>query len=150
MFNPKFLNEQVRRNISWFPNDFMFQLTPEEFVTLKSQFVTSSWGGFRKLPHAFTEQGVAMLSSVLNSKHAVQVNIVIMRTFVKLRKILSTHKDLAHKLEELERKFETHDRQIESVFEAIRQLMTPPEKPKRRIGFTVDEPKIKYRTRRRN
>jgi hypothetical protein len=146
----KVFMQSVKRNIDRFPEDFMFQLTPEEFVTLKSQFVTSSWGGFRKLPHAFTEQGVAMLSSVLNSKHAVQVNIVIMRTFVKLRKILSTHKDLAHKLEELERKFETHDRQIESVFEAIRQLMTPPEKPKRRIGFTVDEPKIKYRTRRRN
>ncbi|MBI5477052.1 MAG: ORF6N domain-containing protein [Ignavibacteriales bacterium] len=145
------LNEQVKRNIRRFPNDFMFQLTKEEDEALISQFAISKGrGGYRKLPFAFTEQGVAMLSSVLHSDRAIDVNIAIMRAFVKLRQILATHKDLAHKLEELERKFETHDIQIKSVFEAIRQLMTPPEKPKRRIGFTVDEPKIRYSTRRKN
>jgi len=129
------LNEQVKRNIRRFPGDFMFQLTRKEFKILKSQFAISSWGGTRKLPYAFTEQGVAMLSSVLHSERAVQVNIAIMRAFVKLRQILSTHKELAHKLEQLERKIEKHDEEIRVIFEAIRQLMTPPEKPKRRIGF---------------
>ena len=100
------------------------------------QFGISSWGGVRKLPYVFTEQGVAMLSSVLRSKRAIQVNIAIMRTFVKLKAILSTHKELAHKLNELERKIEKHDVDIQSVFEAIRQLMAPPqEKPRRMIGF---------------
>lgn len=129
------LNEQVKRNIRRFPGDFMFQLTRKEFKILKSQFAISSWGGTRKLPYVFTEQGVAMLSSVLHSERAVQVNIAIMRVFVKLRQILSTHKTLAHKLEQLERKIEKHDGEIRTIFEAIRQLMAPPEKPKRRIGF---------------
>ncbi|MBI5020846.1 MAG: ORF6N domain-containing protein [Ignavibacteriales bacterium] len=147
----KRLNEQVRRNISRFPEDFMFQLTPEEYIFLRSQIATSKSGsgGRRYLPLAFTEQGVAMLSTVLNSERAIQVNIAIMRAFVKLRQILATHKDLAHKLEELERKFETHDIQIKSVFEAIRQLMTPPEKPKRQIGFIVEEPKSRYTIKRK-
>ena len=131
----KRLNEQVKRNIKRFPEDFMFRLTKEEFKNLKSQFATSSWGGIRKLPYVFTEQGVAMLSSVLHSERAVQVNIAIMRVFVKLRQILSTHKELAHKLEALERKIEKHDAEIQGIFEAIRQLMVVPEKPKRRIGF---------------
>ena len=129
------LNEQVKRNIKRFPEDFMFQLTEKEFKNLKSQFATSSWGGTRKLPYAFTEQGVAMLSSVLHSERAVQMNIAIIRVFVRLRQILSTHKTLAHKLEALERKIEKHDEEICTIFEAIRQLMTVPEEPKRRIGF---------------
>jgi hypothetical protein len=126
------LNEQVKRNIKRFPEDFMFQLTREEFKILKSQFATSSWGGTRKLPYAFTEQGVAMLSSVLNSERAILVNIQIMRAFTKLRKMLLAHADLKRKIETMERKY---DKQFKIVFEAIKQLLTPPEKPKRRIGF---------------
>lgn len=137
----KRLKEQVRRNLARFPSDFMFQLTPEEFDILRSQIATSSWGGRRYSPYAFTEQGVAMLSSVLNSERAIQVNIEIMRAFVKLREILSTHKELARKLEELERKYDT---QFKIVFEAIRQLMKPPEKPKRKIGFKVKESQSRY------
>jgi hypothetical protein len=140
------LNKAVRRNIDRFPQDFSFQLSKEEFENLMFQIGTSNdpkrhgapstrWGGTRKLPRAFTEQGVAMLSSVLRSKRAVMVNIGIMRAFVRLREFLSTHKDLALKLEELERKYETHDTQIKAVFEAIRQLMAPPEKPKHKFGF---------------
>jgi len=134
---PKVLLQSVKRNIDRFPSDFMFQLTKEEFVNLKSQFVTSSWGGLRRAhPYAFTEQGIAMLSSVLRSKKAIHVNIAIMRAFVKLREILSTHKDLAHKLDELERKSGRHDLEIQSIFEAIRQMMEPPPvPPKPRIGF---------------
>jgi hypothetical protein len=147
----KRLNEQVRRNISRFPDDFMFQLTDDEYELLRSQNATSKSGsgGRRYLPLAFTEQGVAMLSTVLNSERAIQVNIAIMRAFVKLREMLSTHKDLALKLEELERKFEFHDKQIKSIFEAIRQLMLPPEKPKQPIGFRVEEPKTKYALRKK-
>ena len=130
------LNKAVTRNIDRFPVDFMFQLTKEESQNLMFQFGTSSWGGTRKLPRVFTEQGVAMLSTVLRSKKAIHVNIIIMRTFVKLSQILSTHKDLAHKLNELERKVEKHDVDIKSIFAAIRQLMAPlPEKPRRIIGF---------------
>jgi len=129
------LNEQVKRNIRRFPSDFTFLLTRQEVMILKSQIATSRWGGRRKLPYVFTEQGVAMLSSVLNSERAIQVNVAIMRAFVKLRQILSTHKELAHKLEQLERKTEKHDTEIRGIFEAIRQLMIPPEKTKRKIGF---------------
>ncbi|MDI6752453.1 MAG: ORF6N domain-containing protein [bacterium] len=131
----KNLNKAVKRNIERFPEDFMFQLTREEFVNLKFHFGTSSWGGTRTLPYAFTEQGVAMLSSVLRSKRAILVNIQIMRTFTKIREILSTHKELAHKLAEHERKIERHDVEIKAVFEAIRQLMTPPTKEMKKIGF---------------
>jgi len=133
----KRLKEQVKRNIKRFPDDFMFQLTKEEFGYWRSQFATSNSDkmGLRHRSYAFTEQGVAMLSTVLNSERAIQVNIAIMRAFVKLRRILSTHKELAHKLEQLERKIEKHDTEIHAIFEAIRQLMTPPEKPKRSIGF---------------
>ena len=131
----KVLIQAVKRNHRRFPNDFMLLLTLQEVRNLRSQFVTSSWGGLRYLPCAFTEQGVAMLSSVLNSERAIQVNIAIMRAFVKLRQILSTHKELVHKLNELERKFEKHDTEIQSIFEAIRQLMSPSTPPKRRIGF---------------
>lgn len=139
------LNKAVRRNLDRFPEDFMFQLLEEEFKDLKFQFGTSRWGGTRKQPYAFTEHGVAMLSSVLRSKRAAQVNIEIMRAFVKLRELLATHKDLARKLEELEKKY---DSQFRIVFEAIRQLMMPPEKTKRQIGFRVEERNVPYRVRR--
>lgn len=130
------LNQAVKRNISRFPDDFMFRLTREETKELnRSQTVIGSQKHRdpRYPPFAFTEQGVAMLSSVLRSERAVQVNIIIMRTFVRLREILATHKDLAHKIEELEKKY---DAQFRVVFDAIRQLMAPPpETKKRRIGF---------------
>jgi len=129
------LNKAVARNQDRFPSDFMFQLTDEEWGALIFQFGRSKQrGGRRHAPFAFTEQGVAMLSSVLRSKRAVQVNVEIMRAFVRLRELLASHKDLARKLDELERQY---DKQFQVVFEAIRQLMTPPDdgKPKRRIGF---------------
>jgi len=131
----KVLNQAVKRNIDRFPEDFMFQLSEEEHEILRSQFVTSKdkGGGRRYLPYAFTEQGVAMLSSVLHSKRAINVNIQIMRSFVKLREMLQTHKDLARKLEELERKY---DSQFRIVFDAVRQLMSPPpEGERQKIGF---------------
>ena len=132
------LNQAVRRNITRFPEDFMFQLSNEEMENWKSQIVISNKErmGFRKRPNAFTENGVAMLSSVLNSERAIEVNIQIMRTFTKLREILSTHKELAHKLSQLENKIERHDGEIKAIFNAIRQLMaSPPETKKRKIGF---------------
>jgi len=132
------LNQAVKRNIVRFPGDFMFRLTQKEVGLLVSQNVIPQrkyLGG--SLPYAFTEEGVAMLSTVLKSERAILVNIAIMRAFVKLREILSTHKDLAAWLDELEKKY---DQQFRVVFEAIRQLMQPPEKPKRRLGFRVDEP----------
>jgi hypothetical protein len=134
----KVLIQAVKRNIKRFPEDFMFQLNAQEYEILKSQFVTSSWGGLRRAyPYAFTEQGVAMLSSVLRSDRAVQVNIAIMRAFVKLRQIFSTHKELAHKLDELEHRVEMHDSKIKDIFEAIRQLMAAPAEEKRKItGFS--------------
>ena len=136
----KRFNERVKRNIERFPIDFMFQLTKSEYTVLRSQIVTSKGkGGRRYLPYVFTEQGVAMLSSVLNSKKAIKVNIQIMRAFVKLREILSTHKELAQKLKELELKIDSHDQQIQSIFEVINQLLIPPEKPKKKIGFTIGE-----------
>ena len=128
------LNKAVTRNLDRFPNDFMFRLTREEFNNLKFHFGTSRWGGTRKPPRAFTEQGVAMLSGVLRSKRAVMVNIEIMRAFVRLREILATHKQLARKLAELEKKY---DRQFAQVFEAIRQLMEPPKQTGEPIGFRV-------------
>ncbi len=136
------LNQAVKRNKNRFPDDFMFQLTNGDTGSLVSQNVIPHrkyFGG--ALPYAFTEQGVAMLSSVLHSTKAVKVNIEIMRAFVRLREILATHKDLARKLEELEQKY---DKQFRIVFEAIRELMTPSEKPKRQIGFKITEPKMKY------
>ncbi len=135
-------NQAVRRNILRFPADFMFQLTAEEAENLRSQIVISSWGGRRYLPLVFTEQGIAMLSSVLKSERAIQVNIAIMRAFVKLREVLATHKDLALRLEELETKFQRHDGQIREVFEAIRALLaaTP---AKRSFGFAVQAPRQK-------
>ena len=132
----KRLNEQVKRNIKRFPKDFMFQLTWKEAEFSRSQFATLKQGqNIKYRPYVFTEQGVAMLSSVLNSERAIQVNIMIMRAFTKLREILLTHKELAIKLEVLERKYANHDEKIQKIFEAIRQLMIPPQEPKRRIGF---------------
>ncbi len=134
------LIQAVKRNKDRFPNDFMFHLNDAEFKNLKSQIVTSSWGGVRRAnPYAFTEQGVAMLSSVLKSKRAVRVNIQIMRAFVLLRKMVVTHKELALKLAELERKVSKHEGDIRMIFEAIKQLMAPPlSLPKRKIGFHAD------------
>lgn len=136
---PRALVQAVKRNIERFPEDFMFQLSVEEFANLKSQIVTSNWGGIRRAaPYAFTEQGVAMLSSVLRSKRAVMVNIEIMRAFVRLRQMLASHADLARKLAALERKY---DSQFKAVFDAIRELMTPPLAKKRSIGFVSWEEK---------
>jgi hypothetical protein len=131
---PKALLQAVKRHAERFPADFMFQLSLQEFKDLKSQIVTSSWGGIRRaLPYAFTEQGVAMLSGVLNSPRAIRVNIEIMRAFVRIRRILLENKDLALRLDELENKY---DHQFKIVFDAIRELMAPPAKPRRKIGFT--------------
>lgn len=131
---PRALVQAVKRNRERFPPDFMFQLNASELTNLKSQIVTSSWGGARRArPYAFTEQGVAMLSSVLRSPRAVRVNIEIMRAFVRLRRMLASHKELAARLDELEKKY---DAQFRAVFDAIRELMEPPPRPpKPRIGF---------------
>jgi len=140
----KALLRAVKRNRSRFPADFMLQLSKEEFANLRYQFgtsssssqiVISSWGGRRYPPYAFTEQGVAMLSSVLSSPRAILVNIAIMRAFVRLREILNTHAELARKLDSLEKRY---DSQFKVVFDAIRQLMTPPEPKTKRIGFKKD------------
>lgn len=143
----KVLKQAVRRNMERFPGDFMFVLDRDEFAVLRSQTVTSKpeeRGGSRYLPMVFTEQGVAMLSSVLKSKSAVQVNIAIMRTFVRLRKMLESHRELALKLEELEAKY---DEQFRVVFDALRELMKPPEPKKNPMGFRVREEVEKYTTR---
>ena len=139
----KRLNEQVRRNRARFPEDFMFQLTAEEVASLRSQIATSNKGrgGRRYAPYAFTEQGVAMLSTVLNSERAILVNIEIMRTFVRLRQMLASNTQLARKLADLEKKY---DAQFKVVFDAIRQLMTPPQPKNRKIGFLVEEKAAAY------
>jgi len=136
---PRLLVQAVKRNIERFPEDFMFQLSPEEFANLKSQIGISSWGGVRTAPYAFTEQGVSMLSSVLRSARAIQVNIEIMRAFVQLRQMLSSNAELSQKLVALEKKY---DIKFRAVFEAIRELMTPSDpKKKRPIGFAPWEKK---------
>ena len=167
----KVLNQAVNRNRKRFPDDFMFQLTAEEALVLRSQTVTSSlkgagnqevtknWSQFvttshkyrgtKYRPYAFTEQGIAMLSSVLNSKRAVKVNIAIMRAFVKLRWALETNRELARKFSELERRVDKHDEEIAAILEAIRQLMGPQEKPRREIGFHVREKAPRYRATKR-
>ena len=132
----KALNQAVKRHASRFPHDFVFQLSSKEFDHLKSQIVTSSWGGLRRArPYAFTEEGVAMLSSVLKSERAVKVNIAIMRAFVKLRETLETNRELARKFAELEKRVGKHDADIAAIIDAIRQLMAPPEKPRREMIF---------------
>ena len=139
------LNKAVKRNAERFPTDFVFQLDSEEVANLKFQFGISSWGGRRRRPYAFTEQGVAMLSSVLNSERAVKVNIAIMRAFVKLREALDTNRELAKKFAELEHRVGKHDEEIAAILEAIRQLMAPAEKPRREIGFHVRERAGRYK-----
>jgi len=167
----KVLNQAVKRNRERFPDDFMFQLTASETSFLRSQFVTLKeqdaanegvvenrsqivTGSFkhretRSRPYAFTEQGVAMLSSVLKSERAVKVNIAIMRAFVKLREALETNRELAGKFSELEKRVGKHDEKIGAILEAIWQLMGPPTKPRREIGFHVREKSPRYRTRKR-
>jgi hypothetical protein len=130
------LNEQVSRNSERFPEDFMFQLTAEEFANLKSQFATSSWGGRRKLPYVFTEHGAIMAASVLNSPRAIEISVHVVRAFVRLRELVAGNKELAQKLNQLERKVGAHDRAIAELINAIRQLMTPLDLKKNRpIGF---------------
>ena len=137
----KALNQAVKRNIERFPEDFMFQLTREEAYSLRSQIVTLKRGQHIKyLPSVFTEQGVAMLSSVLNSKRAIMVNIQIMRTFTKLREMIEGNKELKLKMEDLEKKY---DKQFQAVFDAIKRLIEPEIKPKRKIGFYVADEEIK-------
>ena len=146
----KNLNKAVKRNSERFPADFMFQLTPEELRSLRFQFGTSkARGGLRYPPYAFTEQGVAMLSSVLKSDRAIRVSVAIMRTFVRLRQILESNRELAQKFSELEQRIGKHDDAIAAILEAIRQLMAPPEKPRREIGFHVREKAARYRVRKR-
>ena len=136
---PREVVQAVKRNIERFPDDFMVQVTEAEFGILRSQTVISSWGGTRYRPYAFTEQGVAMLSSVLRSKRAIEVNIEIMRAFVRLRELLAGNQELAKKLAELEKKhdlkFLEYDGHLKVVFEAINQLLAPPSPPRRRLGF---------------
>ena len=131
------LNQAVKRNAERFPGDFMFRLTAEEGATLKSRIVISTgWGGRRRsLPLAFTEQGVAMLSGVLNSSRAIQVNVAIVRAFVRMREAMSSDRELARRLDSLEKKYAAHDVRIRGIFDAIRALMEPPKIPRRRIGY---------------
>ena len=141
------LKRQVRRNMERFPGDFMFQLSVEENDSLRRHFGTLKGGEHSKyLPYVFTEQGIAMLSSVLRGKRAVLVNIQIMRVFVKLRKLLLRHKELALQLAQLERRIEEHDEEISVIFDAIRKLTKPPEGTRRRIGFSAKERRAVYRT----
>ena len=130
----KVLKQAVKRNRKRFPFDFMFELTIKEFENLRSQFVTSSWGGSRYLPMAFTEQGVAMLSGILNSERAIEVNIAIMRTFVQVRKLMDTNKDLAKKIDSLEQKY---DEQFETVFNAIGELIQKENEPRKPVGYKL-------------
>jgi hypothetical protein len=142
----KNLNKAVKRNAERFPADFMFQLTPEELRSLRFQFGTSkARGGLRYPPYAFTEEGVAMLSSILKSDRAIRVNVAIMRTFVRLRQTLESNRELAQKFSELERRVGVQDDEIAAILEAIRQLMAPSEKPRREIGFHVRERAGRYR-----
>src|SRR6059058_6222952 len=141
------LNKAMRRNRERFPSDFMFQLTAAEAESLIFQFgIAKGRGGRRYRPYAFTEQGVAMLSSILKSERAVKVNIAIMRAFVKLRQTLESNRELARKFSQLEQRLGKHDKEIAAIIDAIRQLMAPPEKPKREIGFHVREQTTRYRT----
>jgi len=144
------LNQAVRRNVKRFPQDFMFKLTQtekNEVITICDHLKNLKYA--KALPNAFTEHGAIMVASVLNTQRAIQVSVFVVRAFVKLREMLSTHKELAHKLAALERKLQNHDESIRSLVAAIRQLMAPPEPepPKKRIGFLVEEPKVRYITK---
>jgi len=137
----KRLNEQVKRNAARFPEDFMFQLTPAEHANLRSQIATSSsgtHGGRRHAPFAFTEHGTIMAASVLNSPKALEMSVLVVRAFVRLRQIVASHQQLTAKLNELERKYASHDTQIAALINAVRALMTSPVKPRKRIGFRVE------------
>jgi ORF6N domain len=142
------LNKAVKRNRDRFPTDFMFQLNAQEARLIFQFGIAKDKGGRRHLPYAFTEQGVAMLSSVLKGERAVKVNIAIMRMFVKLREVLETNRELARKFAELEKHVGKHDVEISAIIDAIRQLMTPPSKPRREIGFHVREKPPRYGTGR--
>ena len=131
----RILNQSIKRNIKRFPKDFMFQLSEKEFKNLMSQNVTSSWGGTRKMPYVFTEQGVAMLAGVLNSEIAIQVNIRIIRIFTKLREAMLTHKDILIKLEQLEKQVVQNSEEIQMIFATMKELLNPPQPPRPRIGF---------------
>jgi hypothetical protein len=144
------LNQAVRRNLKRFPQDFMFKLSQPEkdqVITICDHLKNLKYA--KALPNAFTEHGAIMAASVLNTEKAIQISVFVVRAFVKLREMLSTHKELAYKLAELERKLQNHDESIQSLVVAIRQLMAPskPEPPKKRIGFVVEEPKVPYRTK---
>jgi hypothetical protein len=132
------LNEQVRRNRARFPADFIFELTSEEFANLKSQSATSSWGGRRKRPLAFTEHGAIMAATVLNSPRAAEMTIYVVRAFVQLRDLLASNRQLATKFAELERKVSSHDQAIVGIVEALREFMHPPAPKRRPIGFTAN------------
>jgi len=133
------LNEQVKRNEDRFPKDFMFQLTAKEFENLKSQFATSSWGGRRKPPFAFTEQGVSMLSGVLNSQVAIQVHIQIIRIFTKMKEMLMTNKEILLKVEKMEMEVTNNKKDIAAIFKVLKQLLNPPQEQRKRFGFKPDE-----------
>ncbi len=145
------LNEAVKRNRTRFPVDFMFQLTEEESKCLTSQIAMSNGrrGGRRTLPLAFTEHGVLMAANVLKSDRAVTMSLYVVRAFVRLREVLATHKELAQQVRLLESKIDTHDQTIQAIIETLRRIMQPQEPPKRKIGFTVDEPAVAYRVRRK-
>ncbi len=144
------LNRAVKRNRSRFPADFMFELTAEEVANLKCQIGISSWGSRRRArSHAFTEHGIAMLPGVLSSERAIKMNVAIMRAFVRLRQMIDTNRELSRKFSELEQRVGKHDEEIAAILEAIRQLMAPPEKPRREIGFHVRERASRYRVRKR-
>jgi len=135
------LNEQVRRNRKRFPDDFLFELTTEEFANLKSRFATSSWGGRRKRPLAFTEHGAIQAATILNSPRAVEMSVYVVRAFVKLREVLSSNRELARRFEQLESRLDSklteHDEAIAAILSAIRELMRPRDPPRRGIGFTA-------------
>jgi hypothetical protein len=131
----KALNRAVKRNVTRFPEDFMFQLTAAEAEDLRCQIGTSSWGGRRYRPHAFTEHGAVMLASVLNSRRAVEMSIVVVRAFIMLREVMATHRELARKIEELERNQKEHGRHIAAIYDMVKKLVAPPSRPARRIGY---------------
>ena len=134
----KILVQSVKRHLKRFPHDFMFLLTRQELTNLRPQIVTSSWGGRRYLPFVFTEQGIAMLSSILNSERAIQINILIMRTFVNLKKAFASETEILHKLAELENRLDKQDQRTREILDAIRILMVVEQKPKRKIGFNSE------------
>ena len=146
----KTLNRAIKRNIERFPIDFMFQLTTEEFANLKYQFGTSSWGGRRTLPFAFTEHGAIMAATVLNSPRAVQMSVFVVRAFVRLRELLSTNRELSEKIADLEGRVDTHDDAIREIISAIKQLTQPPQTQRKQIGFrAVEESKKALRAHAR-